>query len=266
MILLRSALYHLLFATMTLTLGVLYLPLLLAPRATCQRFAMLWVEGALWLQRRVLGLSCELRGLENLPPGPVLIAAKHQSAWDTLIFHHLLRDPAIVIKRELLFLPVIGWYLWKSGQIAIDRGAGAKALRGLATSCRRAVEEGREVVIFPEGHRQPPGTTGQYQPGIALLRHELGVPVVPVALNSGLFWGRNAFLRYPGRVLLQILPPMKDGLDRRRFMAELETRIETATRALEVESLSRQPSLARDLAGPVDKSVEDSRAPEPPFP
>lgn len=258
----RSLLYQLLFIPWTLLLAVAYLPLLAASRRTVQRAATLWLGGALFLQRTVLGLSFEVRGREHLRPGPLIVAAKHQSAWDTMVFHQLLADPAFILKKELLSLPFIGWYLNKTGQVPIDRKAGIKALKLMVEGARQAAAEGRQVVIFPEGHRQPPGVAGDYHSGAAMLYAALDVPVVPVALNSGLFWPRNAFLRRAGVITLEALPAIPKGLDRRTFMAELERRIETATRALEAEAIRRWPELsqfsstAASVASDVDKSVE----------
>lgn len=249
MSLVRSALYQALFLPWTLVLGVLYLPLLLGPRLWTQRAAVIWIRGALFLQRAVLGLGYEIRGRENLPAGACVLAVKHQSAWETLIFHALLSDPAFVIKKSLLWLPVVGWYLWKSGQIAIDRRAGRKALARMAKAGRAALAEGRQVIVFPEGHRQPPGATGFYHPGITALYGDGAAPMIPVALNSGLFWSRNAFLRRPGTIVLEFLPALPPGLDRRAVADELRSRIEPATRALEAEALARHPHLASGLSG-----------------
>ncbi|HEY1720061.1 MAG TPA: lysophospholipid acyltransferase family protein [Magnetospirillaceae bacterium] len=255
MIILRSATYHLLFSLWTLIAGVAFLPLMLAPRLVVQHAAGYWVHGTLALQRIVLGLRYEIRGREHLPEGPAVIAAKHQSAWETLIFHVLLPDTVFVLKKSLLWLPLIGWYLLKTRQIAIDRAAGMKALGMMAKAARVSLARGSQVVIFPEGHRQPPGATGTYLPGVAMLYGEGGgnVPVIPVALNSGLFWPRNAFRRRPGLIVMQILPPMAAGLDRRAFMTELRTRIEASTRALEAEALTRYPDLvvSSPIAGEV---------------
>ena len=240
----RSAAYHMLFIAWTLCLAILYLPLLAGPAIGVQRGARLWVTGAHLLQRTVLGLSWEVRGREFIPAGGAVFAAKHQSAWETLVFHRLVPDPVFVLKRELLRLPFIGWYLRASGQIAIDRAGGMKALAAMARAAKRALAQGRQVIVFPEGHRQPPGATGTYLPGVAMLYGDAGAPVIPVALNSGLFWRRNAFVRRPGRITMEILPPMPPGLDRRDFMDQLRARIETATRTLEAEALRRFPRLA----------------------
>ena len=245
---LRSLAYQVLFVTWTAILGVLYLPFLLGSRRTMQHLAAFWLTSARFLQRWILGLSFEIRGRENLPAGSVLVAAKHQSAWDTMIFHHLLDDPAYILKQELLSLPFIGWYLRKTGQVAIDRRDGIKALKLMVDGARAAVEEGRQIVIFPEGHRQPPGVTGEYHSGVAMLYAGLGLPLVPVALNSGLFWGRNAFLRRPGRIILQVLPPLPAGFDRKALMPLFASQIETTTRALEAEAIASFPHLSGCIA------------------
>ena len=243
MIAIRSFFYQLIFLSWTLFLGLMYLPLLLGSRSLMQRAATFWLKGTLSMQAAILGLSYEIRGKENLPDGAVIIAAKHQSAWDTMIFHPLLDDPAFILKKELLSLPFVGWYLQKSGQIAIDRKAGIRALKRMVERARAAISENRQVVIFPEGHRQAPGETGTYHSGVAMLYASLGVPLIPIAVNSGLFWGRNAFLRYPGTIVLHILPPLPTGLDHKAVVAELRQRIETATRDLEHEALLRFPYL-----------------------
>jgi len=242
---LRSAAYHALFACWTLLCGIAMLPTLAGPAIGVQRAARVWVRGTLSLQRIVLGLSWELRGREHLPVGAAVLAAKHQSAWETLVFHSFLPDPVFVLKKELLWLPLVGWYLAKSGQIAIDRAAGTRALAAMARRARAALAAGRQVIVFPEGHRQPPGATGTYLPGVATLYAEGLAPVIPVALDSGLFWGRNAFLRRPGTIVLELLEPMRQGLGRREFIDALRERIETRTRALEAEARTRFPHLGR---------------------
>jgi 1-acyl-sn-glycerol-3-phosphate acyltransferase len=234
---LRSALYQILFLPWTLILCVSYLPLLVvAPRLIVQRAAAFWLEGALWMQKTILGLSFEVIGGENLQRSGAILAVKHQSAWETMIFHRLVGDPAFVLKRELLRLPLIGWYMRRTGQIPIDRTARGSALKLMFDKGKRAIEQGRSLVIFPEGTRQPPGKTGRYHSGVFKLYNALGVPVIPIALNSGMFWKRDAFIRYPGVITLQILPPIPPGLNREAFMTRLQGDIETATRALEIKA------------------------------
>jgi 1-acyl-sn-glycerol-3-phosphate acyltransferase len=161
---------------------------------------------------------------------------KHQSAWDTLILPVVLGDPAVVLKRELLLLPFYGWYARRAGSIAIDRKGGAAALRTMVAAARAAAAMGRPIVIFPEGTRTAPGERRPYHPGVAALYRSLGLPVVPVAVNSGLFWGRRAFMKRSGHITLAFLDPIPPGLPRRRLMQELEARIEAATAELEREA------------------------------
>src|ERR1043166_7814806 len=207
-----------------------------APRRTVMGFGRFWARCVLALARAIVGLDGEIRGLEHLPKGACLIAMKHQSAWDTLILPVVLGDPAVVIKRELLWVPFYGWYAARAGSIAIDRRGGAGALRRMLADARDAAEQGRAIVIFPEGTRTAPGQTLTYQPGVAALYQALALPLVPAAVNSGLYWGRRSFVKRPGRIVLSFLEPIPPGLPRREVMAELETRIETATAALEGEA------------------------------
>jgi 1-acyl-sn-glycerol-3-phosphate acyltransferase len=235
---LRALLFNIAFYIDTVVIGVLGLPFLLTPRRTAMRFGRFWAQTVLLLLKWTVGLDSEIRGREHIPPGGCLIAMKHQSMWDTLILPPLLGDPAVVIKRELQFVPIYGWYATRAGSIFIDRKGGAGALRRLVGAARRAIAAGRPVVIFPQGTRTASGLPLQdmpYQPGVAALYRELAVPLVPAAVNSGLYWGRRAFVKRRGRIILEFLPPIPPGLPRREVMSELETRIETATATLERE-------------------------------
>ncbi|MDR3325841.1 MAG: 1-acyl-sn-glycerol-3-phosphate acyltransferase [Rhodospirillaceae bacterium] len=240
MIVIRSLAYQLIFLSWTTIISISCLPLLaIASRHTMQNIATFWIKICFFLQRKILQMSFEIRGIDNLPHGSVIIAAKHQSIWDTMIFHHLLTDPAYIFKKELLFVPIIGWYLQKTGQIPIDRNGGIKALKLMINMTRHAVTNQQQIVIFPEGHRQLPGITGTYHSGVAMLYKSLKIPVVPVALNSGLFWCRQTFLRYPGVITLEILPALPDNIERKTLMKVLQDQIEIATYTLEKEALQR---------------------------
>ena len=235
----RALAFNLVFFVGTVVFGLAGLPFLLAPRRTAMRFGRFWAQAVLWALKVIVGLDGDIRGRENIPPGACLIAMKHQSMWDTLMLPPLLGDPAVVIKRELQFVPFYGWYATRAGSIFIDRKGGAGALRSLLAAAKRAVAAGRPVVIFPQGTRTAPGSPvseAPYQPGIAALHRELGVPLVPAAVNSGLYWGRRAFMKRPGRIAVQFLEPIPPGLPRREVMPMLEARIEAATAALEREA------------------------------
>jgi 1-acyl-sn-glycerol-3-phosphate acyltransferase len=236
MTMIRSLAFNLLFWTWT-TIAVLgFLPLLLAPRRWASLPQNLWAAGSEFLLRHVAGISWRERGRENLPDGPVIVACKHQSAYETIVLSLLLRDPAVVLKRELLNIPLYGWYARRMGMIPIDRAASSTAMRQMLRAAEKAVAQGRPILIFPEGTRAAPGVKARYHPGVAGLYRHLNLPVVPVALDSGLRWGRNSLRKHPGTVTFQYLEPIAPGLDRKAFMAELERRIETATDALLAEA------------------------------
>ncbi len=232
MIVLRSLVFQVAFYLWTAALALPGLPLLLAPPSWMMRYGSFWSRGILWLLAVIVGLDHEVRGAEHLPPGPMLIAMKHQSAWDTFAAPVVFRNPAMVMKRDLGWIPFYGWYSVKAGMIPIDRSGGARALKAMVTAGRRALAQGRPVLIFPEGTRTAPGVHLPYHPGVAALYRQLGVALVPVAVNSGRFWGRRHFLKRPGRIVVEILPAIPAGGERRAVMAELEARIEAATARL----------------------------------
>lgn len=225
----RSSLFQLFSYLWTGLLIILYLPFLGRPRHRLQPLGAFWCRGVLVLARVFCGIRWRVCGRENLPPGPVIIAAKQQSEWDGLIFHILLRDPVYVLKRELLQVPMFGLYLARLGNIGIDRAAGFRAIKQMLPVVRERLEEGAQVIVFPEGTRVRPGARQPYHPGIAALYQRCDVPLVPVALNSGVYWRRSVFRRCPGTITIEFLPPMPRGLDRDDFLAELTMRIETAT-------------------------------------
>ena len=229
---LRSILFNLSYLLWSIIMHIVCLPLLLAPASWVWKAAHLWIDGTLFLLRLFCGLDHRELGVEHLPKGPAIIAAKHQSAWETLFLSRRLGHPAFILKRELLMIPLFGWFIRKVGMIAVDRAGKAAALKKMVRDANDAFSAGRQIIIFPEGTRVAPGTHRPYQPGIAALYGQLNVPVIPVALNSGLFWGRKAWVKKPGVILIQYLPAIPPGLDRKAFMAELEQRLEPAASAL----------------------------------
>jgi len=183
---------------------------------------MLWARISLAALRLFCNVRIDAAGLEHLPQaGPALVAAQHQSAFDTLVWLTLLPRPAYVLKRELLRLPLLGPLLLPSGFIAVDRAGGANALRKMVADCRQAIAAGRQIVIFPEGTRVPPGEQAVLQPGVVALAHALDLPVIPAATNSGLFWGRNAFNKRPGRLQIRVFAPLRAGARREEIIATL---------------------------------------------
>jgi 1-acyl-sn-glycerol-3-phosphate acyltransferase len=225
---LRSVLFLVWFLAITTLLSLVFLPVLALPRKATVWLARLWARWTFWGLKVFAGIGWEIRG--TVPNGPVLVAAKHMSMWDTLALYLALNEPAIVLKRELLHIPFYGWFLAKAAAIPIDRGAGASALRKMAEAARKVLAQARPILIFPEGTRKKPGAPPDYKPGVAGLYGQLDVDCVPVALNSGVYW--TGFLKRPGTIVLQFLEPIGPGLKRDAFMRQLESRIETATNRL----------------------------------
>ncbi|MCK6450704.1 MAG: 1-acyl-sn-glycerol-3-phosphate acyltransferase [Alphaproteobacteria bacterium] len=233
---LRALLFNAFFLGWTALLTCLYLLLLPFPWRVLSSAVAWWARSVLWVLKVLVGLRFVVRGREHVPEGAAIVAAKHQSAWDTIAINVLLDHPAVVLKRELLQLPVWGWLARRCGMIAVDRAAGSAALRRMLAAAEGRAAQGRQIVIFPQGTRTAPGTRRAYFPGVAALYDRLGLPVVPVALNSGVFWGRRAFLKKPGTIVVEFLPPIPPGLPRRQFLGELESRIETASDRLAAEA------------------------------
>ncbi|MEE2694703.1 MAG: lysophospholipid acyltransferase family protein [Pseudomonadota bacterium] len=181
---------------------------------------------AQWLEL-ILGVSIEVRG--EVPSGACIIAAKHQSAWETIGLLGILSDPCFVLKKELSYIPIFGWYIARNRQISVDRASGMVALKALLRQAQKAVVEDRQIVVFPQGTRVEVGASKPYQPGIAALYHQLNVPVFPVALNSGLVWGRNKFVKHKGKIIVQFLPAVRQGLSKNEFLEELSGEIELVT-------------------------------------
>lgn len=237
MLLLRSITFQIVFLSWS-TLIALYglIPLAFRNRQHLFSIGAFWADSINWLLRVICNIHVRIEGTEHIPAGPAMIAAKHQSLWDTAIVLRLFRGPAIVMKQELLRVPIYGALCRAQGMIAVDRDGGAKALKQMLKDARAAAQDGRKILIFPQGTRTLPGEAAPYQPGVVALYRDLKLPVVPVALNSGFFWPKRGVLRRPGTIVLRFLPAIPAGLDRDTFMQELETRIESANAALEAET------------------------------
>ena len=245
----RSFWFNTLFYLATGTMAVLLVPFVLLPRQSMLWIVRLFVGTVYWLEKHVAGLDYEIRGLENLPPSgtPFLLAAKHQSSYETFKLHILFRDPAIVLKRELTWIPFWGWFLAKSDPIAIDRSNRDSAMTSLLAGARRMKEQVRPIVIFPQGTRTGTEQTAAERPykgGIVKMQAETGLPIVPLALNSGMFWPRKSHDVRPGRVVFEFLPPIPPGLPPREAMTLMEERLESASNRLMLEAKTTYPHLA----------------------
>lgn len=232
MLVLRSLAFSAAFYLMTALFALVCLPLLLGPRRLAMRALTTHARCCLWLLRHIAGTRLEVRGREHIPTGAALVACKHQSAFETFALIPLLADPAMVMKAELGWIPLYGWFAIKFRHILVARARGPAALRRMIEEARERASDGRQIVIFPEGTRQRVGAEPSYKPGVAALYEGLALPCVPVALNSGLYWPRRSLMRYPGTIVVEFLPPIPTGLARPAFKRTLETRIEEATARL----------------------------------
>lgn len=230
--LLRSSLFNIFYIAWTALLSICLVPLLIGPRRGLLWLSWFYPAGVLVALRVLCNIRVEIRGHEHIAVTPVIYAAKHQSALDILILLNLLKHSAFVIKKELICIPLFGLYLLHFGMIPIDRSRGTAAMKRILRNADKRVAEQRCIVIYPEGTRTAPGEPTKYQPGVAALYKHLALPVIPVAVNTGTLWGRNAFIKTPGTAIVEFLPPILPGQNSRNFMASLEAAIEPATTKL----------------------------------
>jgi len=235
-LLVRSVLFNLIFYLTLAIYLIVALPTLAMPRRALIELVRHWAKTNLLLLRLICNLRVEFIGLEKIPAGPLICASKHQSLWETFALITLFDDPTYILKRELMWIPFFGWCAWKAGMIPVDRGKRSQALAAMTERARLELQRGRQLVIFPEGTRRPPGAPPKYKFGVAHLYAEIGVPCLPIALNSGLFWPRRSFLRYPGTVRVHLLDAIPPGLDKQLFFARLQEEIESATAQLVAQS------------------------------
>ena len=238
-----SGIFNFIFIGWTAVLLFTLWMLLPLSRRVFRRGISLWPKLLFPVLEHLVGITFELRGQENVPDGPVIYAVKHQSTWETMFFLWQNPETAYIMKKELNKIPFWKWYMAKSQHVVIDRSGAASTMRQMVSDSEHILAEGRSIVIFPEGTRSEPGKTNTYHPGIAALYRRIGATVIPVALNTGLFWGRRQFLKQPGKMTIQFLPAMPIDLDRKQFMSQLESAIEDTTRDLEQEALRGNPHL-----------------------
>ena len=235
MLVVRSLAFNVLFYLSLILWLILLIPCTLLPRKSFVRCVQAWGRFSLWLMRVTAGTRVEFRGLDNIPSGGLLVASKHQSFLETFALVTMVDDPTFILKRELTWIPFFGWYTLKAGQISVDRSAGTLALVQMNERARVEAARGRQILIFPEGTRRAPGAEPSYKFGIVHLYGETGMTCLPIALNSGLFWPRRSFLRYPGTIVAEILDPIVPGLSKDEFAARLQQDVETATARLIAE-------------------------------
>lgn len=256
-IFIRSLLFNAGFYLSLLVHMALAIPSFLLPRQVLITLAKSWSHSMIWMLRVFCNIHVEFRGIEKIPKGPLLVASKHQSAFETIALLPLFREPLFILKRELTWIPLFGLFLLKAQMIPVNRGAGARALSHMTDLARERVRGDRQLIIFPEGTRRPVGAEPRYKFGVAQIYVDCAVPCLPVALNSGLFWPRRTFMRYPGTIVVEFLDVIPPGLSRDAFIARAQDVIETATARLIAEGRSERARLIGDLA-PLDEPVVES--------
>ena len=222
----RSGAYAAFMVAVTLVMAIIFLPTLVLPRRYAEGASKVWARTMLWGLKTFCGLRHEVVGAENRPTGGAIVAAKHQSAWETIALIADLPRPVAILKKELLAIPIYGWWARKCGHIAVDRAAGAKALRQMTADAQAAIADGRQIIIFPEGTRVPPGETRPLQPGVAGVYQRTGATVIPAAHDSGAYWRHPGLRRAPGVIRLSYLSPIAKGLERKTFLSTLKRSID----------------------------------------
>jgi len=258
MLFLRSLAFNIAFYILLFGLVVFGAPVMFYGRHGVFALARTWARAAFWLQRVICGVHVEFRGVENVPKGAFILAAKHQSVWETFALTLFAPDYSFLLKRELTWIPFFGWMLISSEQIVVDRAKGGSALMQAVRKSRALLEQGRQIIVFPEGTRRPVRAAPAYKPGVAAIYGHCNAVCVPAALNSGLFWPRRQFLRRPGTIVVEFLPPIQPGMDKKVFMRLLAEQIETASTRLAEEALARDPALAE--AFPLPPQTEPAKA------
>lgn len=243
MLTLRSLAFNTAFYASLILQMILWAPFyFLSPRHIAWFVPKFWSRSSLWLYDKIALTRSDITGVENLPQGSFILAPKHQSFWDAISFFPYLKDPLYILKRELQWIPFFGWYVMKMRMIPVDRGSRSRALKAvLAATKAEMARNPRQLIIYPEGTRRPPGAEPNYKWGIVELYTTLGVPVVPVAHVAGLYWPRRKFLRFPGTIRARFLKPIEPGLSKEEFMERLISATETACDELLIEA-ARSPN------------------------
>jgi 1-acyl-sn-glycerol-3-phosphate acyltransferase len=242
-IFLRSLVYNVLFYLLLAFWVIVGLPTLLMPRRGAVTLAQCWARSSIWLMRVICNTKVEYRGLEKIPKGPLVVMSKHQSMWETFALLQFFPQPLFILKRELKWIPFFGWYLIKTDMIGVDRSDGGRSLIAMARRAGAEVRRGRQLIIFPEGTRTSVDAPPRYKTGVAQVYVDCGVTCLPVALNSGLFWPRRSFMRYPGTLVVEFLDPLPPGLKRREFIAQVSAVIEAASNRLVAAGRQEQAQL-----------------------
>lgn len=244
MLLLRSIIFNTAFYTNLIVRMIVLSPIyFLIPRKAAFAIPKAWAASNNWLMARIVGATFEIEGIENIPEGGCIFAPKHQSAWDTFALLPYQRDPVYILKRELMWIPLFGWYVAKQRMIPVNRGARGKVMVEVMERTKEEMNAGRQLIIYPEGTRRAPGAEPAYRYGIARIYRDIQVPVVPIVAHWGLFWGRRKLIKHPGHFKVRILPAIQPGLDPDAFYAQLIDTLERESDKLLIETIAANPHL-----------------------
>lgn len=252
MILFRSILFAIAFYLNCVFWFIVAMAGYVLPLSWYYKIAFCWTRTSVWLHKTITGCRVEYRGVERIPKGALIVACKHQSTWETVGIYSFFAKPTYILKRELMWIPFLGWHLYGLGQIGINRTRGAEALAALTAAGRKAMAEDRQILIFPEGTRRSVGAPPDYKFGVARLYGALNVPVLPIAHNAGLSWPRRRFRKYPYTVICEFLEPIQPGLPMTEFHKLLQQRIEEASNRLVAESLAEKGHSLSDIQASVE--------------
>ena len=229
MIFVRSLIFNILFYLNLIGRMIIFTPIyFIVSREKAWFVPKNWALSNHWLMKHIVGCDYTIEGLEHIQGRACIIAPKHQSFWDAYAFVPFIPDAIYILKRELMWIPLFGWYLAKMKMIPVHRGSRTVALKSIVRGAQPAIADGRQIMIYPEGTRRAPGEEPAYKYGIAHLYYELGIPVVPIAHVAGLFWPRRKFMRYPGTIKCRVLAPIEPGLSKEEFLEKLKTVTEAA--------------------------------------
>jgi 1-acyl-sn-glycerol-3-phosphate acyltransferase len=254
-IFLRSLIYNVLFYLVLVVLIIVAIPTFVMPRAALLTVARWWAKSSIFLLRVICNTKVKYRGVEKIPKGPLIVASKHQSMWETFALLQFFEEPLFILKRELMWIPVFGLFLVKAGMIAVDRNSSVRSLKDMTRRAGAEVRRGRQLIIFPEGTRRPVDAPPRYKHGVGQVYVDSGVTCLPVALNSGLFWPRRTFMRYPGTIVVEFLDPLPPGLTRDQFNAQAAAVIEEATARLVEAGRKEQAELFGGVPGSTPAKV-----------
>ena len=229
----KSLIFYILLSFWTILLGILFIPFLIMPKNKLNIAVHVWIWGVLYLLKRICGLSYELKGIKHINDiNAKIIASKHQSAFETLVLYYTIPKAIFIHKYELFFIPIFGLYLKKLDMVAINRSKRIKTLNKLIIKSKLKISKGYSLIIFPEGTRKTPGADTDYKSGVAGIYKELNTGVIPVAVNSGIFWPKNSLKIKPGKIIIEFLDPINKGLTKEDFLKILEEKIENKTSEL----------------------------------